>query len=98
MKIAILLCVSLLLTVVLLNCSSAYFVGLPVFVYSVFPLGSLFLILEMFLYSALLMFALFWGRELRRRRIFYYAFVIGLFFLLNILASRVTKLNLPPLI
>ena len=88
------LLLGLLLTTGMLNCSSSYLVGVPVFVYSKLPLGSLFLILETFSYITFFVFLVFWVNTFRQKYIYWLALVI-LFLLLNIIATRGTNFQFP---
>ena len=87
-----LLITSLILTVLLSNCTNSIFIGVPVFVYSIFPIGMTFLVIETYLYSVLFVFLLLWVTKFRMKFVFYLC-IIGLFALLNIIASEFTKLD-----
>ncbi len=67
----IIVILSLVSTIILLNCSSYYFVGIPTFLYSIFPWGIPFLVIETFLYSVLFILIIIWGKRFKRKYLFY---------------------------
>lgn len=81
-----------ILTIFLLNCSSSYLVGFPFFIYSLFPMGKLLGIIELYLFTTIFIFLLFWVKKFRIKYIFLALIVIS-FFILNMIASKFTSLD-----
>ena len=84
--------ISIFVTAILSQCSNSYLIGAPLFLYTVFPYGSLFLILALYLYVSLIIFSLLMVKK-NPKRYLLQGFIIAIFLLLNILASKMTKLD-----
>ena len=87
------LVISVVTTICLLNCSNSLFVGIPIFIYSLLPVGLVFLVLETYVLSFLL-FLLVWRVSAFKRRYVFYILIIIIFFGLNILATEFTDFEL----
>lgn len=79
-------------TVILFNTSNSFFTGVPIYIYSLLPLGFMFAIILLYSYITFFIFLIYWVRKFRMKY-FYQFLIVVLFFLLNIIAEQYTWVN-----
>jgi hypothetical protein len=80
-------CISLLATFLVLNSTSLYCCGVPLLIYSTWPLGNIFLLLATYTYVTFFSLSAFLVRK-SKKKIFYWLLIVSLFFVFNIIASK----------
>ena len=87
----------IVLTGLILNSPHSYINGVPVLIYSLLPLGMLFLIVEAYLYVNLFVFLSLWVGKFKRKYA-YWVLLVAVYFSLNMLAAKFTNLELPSIV
>jgi hypothetical protein len=83
---------SVIITIILSFTSNVYLVGFPVFLYSLMPLGEVFLYIELFLWVLIVVSLLVWARRIKNPYVVQ-ALIFIVFILINMFTGNHTDLN-----